>query len=358
MLIFITEQIVRKGCGHLMDVPLSWLIIVICLVGSFFFSASETALSCCNRFKIQIKADNGSKTAKLLLKICDRFDRALTVVLIGNNIVAIAASAVSTVLFVTEILPYDQFGIDSGTVSLISSICLTFLFYILGDTFPKTIARAIPDTISYIIVYPVYFLMIIFYPVAILFELMTKAIEKIFKVKTDDKFTEEDFANAIEKTTSEGLLEQEQTEIIQSALEFVDTNVREVLTPAKDVFALDINTLTHEKLKDILLNTNYSRIPIYDRIPDNIIGILLVKTYFKEITQNPNVSIRKILAKPYFVPNTIMIDDLFNGFKKNHNHLAIVRDKDHKMVGMVTMEDVLEELVSDIGETTTPKEKK
>jgi putative hemolysin len=200
--------------------------------------------------------------------------------------------------------------------------------------------------------------MILLYPIAIIFELMTKAIEKIFKVKTDDKFTEEDFENAIEKTTNDGLFEQEQTEIIQSALEFVDTNVREVLTPQKDVFALDINTLTHDKMKEILLNTNYSRIPVYDQQPDNIIGILLVKTYFKEITKNPNFSIRKILSKPYFVPNTIMIDDLFNGFKKNHSHIAIVRDKDHKMVGMVTMEDVLEELVSDIGEPNTPKEKK
>ncbi len=341
-----------------MDVPLSWLIIGICVLGSFFFSASETALSCCNRFKIQIKADDGSKTAKLLLKVCDRFDRALTVVLIGNNIVAIAASAVSTVLFVNHILPPTAFNIDQTVVSLISSVCMTFLFYVLGDTFPKTIARAIPDTISYIVVYPVYLLMIIFFPITFLFELLSKSIEKIFKAKVDDKFTEEDFESAIEKTTSEGILEQEQTEIIQSALEFVDTNVREVLTPRRDVFALDINTLTHEKLKEILLNTNYSRIPVYDREPDNIIGILLVKTYFKEIIQNPNVSIRKILAKPYFVTNSIMIDDLFNGFKKNHSHLAIVRDKDHKMVGMVTMEDVLEELVSDISEPSAPKEKK
>jgi putative hemolysin len=200
--------------------------------------------------------------------------------------------------------------------------------------------------------------MILLYPIAVIFELMTKTIEKIFKVKTDDKFTEEDFENVIEKTTSDGLFEQEQTEIIQSALEFIDTNVREVLTPKKDVFALDINTLTHDKMKEILLNTNYSRIPVYDQQPDNIIGILIVKTYFKEITKNTNVSIRKILSKPYFVPNTIMIDDLFNGFKKNHSHIAIVRDKDHKMVGMVTMEDVLEELVSGIGEPNTPKEKK
>lgn len=354
MITFITEQIVRKGCGHLMDVPLSWLIIGLCVLGSFFFSASETALSCCNRFKIQVKADDGSKTAKLLLKVCNRFDRALTVILIGNNIVAIAASAVSTVLFVQLIFP----NFEPTLVSLISSICMTFIFYILGDTLPKTIARAIPDTFSYLMVYPIYFLMIILYPIAIIFELLTKSMTRLFKVKDDEQFTEEDFETAVEKVTDEGVLDEEQTEIIQSALEFIDTNVKEVLTPRDKIFALDITNLTHEKLKEILLNTNYSRIPIYEGTFDNIIGILLVKTYFKEITSNPQVSIRHLLTKPYFVTSNIMIDDLFNGFKKHHSHIAIVKDNKQNIIGMVTMEDVLEELVSDISEPSAPKEKK
>lgn len=338
-----------------MDVPLSWLIIALCVLGSFFFSASETALSCCNRFKISVKADDGSKTAKLLLKVCNRFDRALTVILIGNNIVAILASTVSTVLFMTHILPPASTGLADTVVSLISSVCMTFLFYVLGDTLPKTIARAIPDTFSYLIVYPIYFLMLLFYPIAILFELLTKAIEKIFKVKNDEQFTEEDFENAVEKVTDDGVFDEEQTEIIHSALDFTDTNVKEVLTPRDKIFALDISTLTNEKLKQILLSTNYSRIPIYDHVFDNFIGVLLVKTYFKEIVKNPNVPIRRILKKPYFVTTSIMIDDLFNGFKKQHSHLAIVRDANKKCVGMVTMEDVLEELVSDISEPSAHK---
>lgn len=340
-----------------MDVPLSWLIIGLCVLGSFFFSASETALTCCNRFKIQIKADDGSKTAKLLLKVCDRFDRSLTAILIGNNIVAIAASTVSTVLFITHILPPTE-SLSETAVSLISSVCMTFIFYILGDTLPKTIARAIPDTLSYIVVYPVYFFTLLFFPIAILFELLTKCIQKIFKVKDDETFTEEDFENAVEKVSDDGIIDEEQTEIIHSALDFIDTNVKEVLTPREKIFALDISTLTHEKLKEILLNTNYSRIPIYDHVFDNFIGVLLVKTYFQAISENPNVSIRRILKKPYFVTPNIMIDDLFNGFKKHHSHLAIVRDANKKAIGMVTMEDVLEELVSDISEPSTPKEKK
>ncbi len=335
-----------------MDVPISWLLIGLCVIGSFFFSAAETALACCNRFKIQVKADEGSKTAKLLVKVCNRFDRALTTVLIGNNIMAIVISTVSTILFLNIFKSSDM---TDSTISLISSIAMTFLVYILGDTFPKTIAKAIPDTLSYVFVYPTYFFMLVLYPITLLFELFVKLLEKIFKVKKETEFDEEDFENVVDKVTDEGIIEEEQNEIIQSALDFVDTNVKEVLTPKEKIFALDIRDIDHESLKGILITTRYSRIPIYDRQFDNFIGVLNVKTYFKAIERNPNVSIRKILQKPYFVPTSIMIDDLFNGFKKNHTHLALVKNSSNKVVGMVTMEDVLEELVSDIAEPSNRK---
>lgn len=350
MIIFIIAQ--RRESGHRMDVPISWLIIGLCIIGHFFFSASETALTCCNRFKIQVKADEGSKTAKLLIKVCNRFDRALTSVLIGTNIMSIIISAVSTVLFLNIL---QSSGMTDSTISLISSIAMSFLVYILGDTLPKTIAKAIPDTLSYIFVYPIYFFMIILFPITILFELLVKLIEKIFKVKEETPFDEEDFENVVEKVADEGVIEEEQNEIIQSALDFVDTNVKEVLTPKEKIFALNIRDINHDSLKGILITTRYSRIPIYDRQFDNFIGVLNVKTYFKAIEKNPNVSIRKILQKPYFVSTSIMIDDLFNGFKKNHTHLALVRNSSNKVVGMVTMEDVLEELVSDIAEPSNRK---
>lgn len=343
-----------------MDIPepISWLIIGICVLIHFFFSASETALSCCNRFKMQVKADDGNKTAKLVIKVLDKFDRALTTVLIGSNIVAIAASAVSTVLFLRY---FQSLGVEDFLVSLISSITISLLIYALGDALPKTIARAIPDTISTIVIYPVYGLLWIFtyiIPITLLFELLTKAIDKIFKVKKGTDLTEEDFENTIDKVTDEGVLEEEQAEIIQSALEFADTNVKEVLTPREKIFALDINGLTHDKLKDILINTNYSRIPIYDEDFDHFIGVLHIKTYFKAIEERSNASIRKMLQKPYFISPNVMIDDLFNGFKKHHTHLALVRDRNHHVIGMVTMEDVLEELVSDIAEPSVMKGKR
>ncbi len=341
-----------------MDDPISWvywLIIGICIVVSFFSSICETAVGLVNRFKFQVKADDGSKTAKIVLKICDRFDRTISTVLITHNISAIVLSTIGTIMFYIWLSGYPNLD---PFVPLISSIAVTFVIYILGDILPKTIAKRIPDTISVIFAWPLYIILILLTPISILFELFAKAIDKIFKTNQEEEFTEEDFEEAVEQTTDAGILEEEQGDIIQSALEFEETNVKEVLTPRDKMFALNIRDLTHEKLQSILLTTNYSRIPIYDREFDNIIGVLLMKTYIKQYMENPNVPIRRMLQKPYFVSGKIMIDDLFYGFKRHHTHIAIVVNKDKKVIGMVTMEDVLEELVEDISEPNNQKVRK
>ena len=335
-----------------MDVPLSWVIISVCVLAHFFFSAGETALACANRFKMQVEADDGKKSARLVLHVCEKYDRALITVLIGSNIVAIVASAVSTVLFYNLL---SNSGLVNDTISLISSIVISLLIYIIGDALPKTIARSIPDTLSKAFVYPIYWLMIILFPVSFVFEKLAKLIEKIFKVKDESAFDEEDFENVVENASDEGVIEEEQGDIIQSALDFADTNVKEVLTPRNKVFALNIRGLDKEKLHQIILKTDYSRIPIYDGNFDNMIGVLHIKTYISAYLRNPNVSIRRKLQKPYFVSSRIMIDDLFNGFKKHHTHVALVRDSNKKIIGMVTMDDVLEELVSDISEPARVK---
>ena len=338
-----------------MDVPLSWLIISVCVLAHFFFSAGETALACANRFKMHVEADEGKKSARLVLHVCEKYDRALIIVLIGSNIVSIAASAISTVLFYNLL---SNSGLMNDTISLISSIVISLLIYIIGDALPKTIARSIPDTLSKAFVYPIYGLMLILFPISFVFEKFTLLIEKVFKVKEDVAFDEEDFESVVEKVSDEGIIEEEQGDIIQSALDFADTNVKEVLTPRSKIFALDIKHLDRDTLHQIILETNYSRIPIYDGNFDNIIGVLHIKTYLSAYLRNHNTSIRRILQKPYFVSSNIMIDDLFNGFKKHHTHIALVRDKNKKVIGMVTMDDVLEELVSDISEPAHMKGKK
>ena len=304
---------------------------------------------------MQVKADEGSRTAKTLLKIIDKYDRALTIILIGNNIVAIAISAISTILFLGY---FESTGLAETTISLICSIIMTFTIYVIGDTLPKTIARAIPDTFSLIFTYPTYFLMIVLFPITIIFEGGAKLLAKIFRLKDEEDFTEEDLIDEIEKASEEDMIDEEQAEIVQSTMDYLDTNVKEVLTPKSAIYALNIRDLTHDSLQKIIVNTNYSRIPIYDKVFDNVIGILNVKIYFEEYMNDPHVSIRSILQKPYFVNTKIMIDDLFHGFRKHHTHIALVRDNHNKIIGMVTMEDILEEIVSDISEPANQKRRK
>ena len=335
-----------------MDDPISWLIIGICIIVSFFSSACETAIGLVSRFKFQVKADDGSKTAKIILKICDHYDRTISTVLITHNLAAIILSTIATVMFYA--LLEKQYPLEPY-IPLISSVAVTFVVYILGDVLPKTIARKIPDTLSVIFAWPLFIVLILLTPISVIFELFAKVIDKIFKTSNEEEFTEEDFEDIVEQTTDEGILEEEQGDIIQSALEFEDTNVKEVLTPKNKMFALDIRGLNHEKLQETLINCKYSRIPIYDTNIDNVIGILVVKTYLSKYMNNNNVSIRRTLQKPYFVSGSIMIDDLFNGFKKHRSHIAIVRNRDKRVIGMVTMEDVLEELVEGISEPNIQK---
>lgn len=303
---------------------------------------------------MQVEADEGKRSSKLVVKVCEKFERALTTILVGNNIVAVAISAISTVLFYRYL---EGTGLSSYA-SLISSIIMTVIVYVVGDTLPKTIARAIPDTISKIFVFPIYGLMIIFTPITIIFEGMVKLLEIIFKNKGEEDFTSEDLEKVLEHSEESGELEEEQVDIIQSALEFVDTTAKDVLTRRSKIFALDINGLTNDKLNEIIETTNYSRIPIYDGDLDHYIGVLHVKTYIRDYLDNPNINIKDILQEPYIVANKIELVDLLEGFKKHHTHLAMVTNKDNHIIGMVTMEDVLEELVEDISEPLELKEEK
>lgn len=337
------------------DPAISWIIIVILIFLHFFFSACETSIACCNRFKVQVQADEGSKIAKILLTLIDKYDRTLTVVLIGNNIVAVALSSVSTVLFLSY---FSSTGLAEYTISITSSIIMTFIVYMLGDTFPKTVARSIPDTLSKAFAIPLYGLFILFTPISMLFELITKGIMKIFKVKDEEEFNESDLEAAIEDAAQQDNIDEEQAEIVQSTIDYLDTNVKEVLTPREKIFALNIKNLTNESLQKIIVETKYSRIPVYDKVFDNMIGILNVKIYFEEVEKDPHVNIRSVLQKPYFVSSKIMIDDLFNGFRRKRTHIALVRDNHNRIIGMVTMEDILEEIVSDISEPLSNKRRK
>ena len=337
------------------DPAISWIVIALLLLLVCFFSAVETAFACCNRFKVEVEKEEGKKYAKILSRILDNYDRALTTVLIGNNVVAIAMSAVGATLFIYY---FQATTVTEYMASLISSAILTFVVFVFGDTLPKTIARSIPDTLSKIFTYPAYILMIILFPITYLFDLGMRGMEKLFKIKSEETLTEEEFSDVVEKASEEEMIDEDQAEIVQSTLDYLDTNVKQVLTPREKIFAINIKELTNDQLQKLLAKTSYSRIPVYDKVFDNMIGVLVVKVYAEEFAKDRHVDIRSVLQRPYYVSTSIMIDDLFKGFKKHHTHIALVRDNHNKIVGMVTMEDVLEEIVSDISEPNNIRRKK
>ena len=205
---------------------LSWILIGLCLLGHFFFSASETALASCNRFRMSVLAEEGNKSAKLVNKVVEKFDRALTSILIWNNIFAVGISSIATMLFY-----YYLAGTNlEEYVSIISSVIFTFVVYIFADTLPKTIAKAIPDTLSLAFIYPIYWFTILIFPIKKKKKKMMYLVEKMFKVKDEQTFTQEDFENVVDQIEEEGIIEEENSEIIRSAFEFIDTPLKDVIT--------------------------------------------------------------------------------------------------------------------------------
>ncbi len=320
-------------------------LILLLTFLSAFFSATETAYACINQYKLKSEAKDGNKKSIRILKAYKKADNTLIMSLVGHNLMNVALAAISTVLFM---LLFETI-FDETIISLISTAAMTIVTYIFGDMVPKIIARNNPEGVCYGTLGLMTFFYYFFYPLILLFSLITRLFNKIFKIDHIPSLTEEDFTNVVEELEEEDFLEENESDIITASFEFADTKVRDILTKKEKMFALDIKNLTKEKLNDIIIRTSYSRIPIYYGNKDKIIGILHVKSYIKAYLDDPTVSILSTLQKPYFVSTRVHLDDMLDGFKGHHTHIAIVKNED-KVLGMVTMEDVLEELVGKIAE--------
>lgn len=333
------------------DGPWPYIIIVLLLIFGSFFAASETAFSSCNRVKLRVLADDGNKLAARAEKIAESFDKYLVAILIGTNIVSVLTSMLATNIFIKLIS-------NDNTASIVATIVTTIIVYIFVESVPKCIARANANKFALFSARILYVFYFITYTIGLIFVGLNKLFEIIFRVKETPEITEDDFTNVIEDIEDKGIIEEEESDIIQSALDFGETKVREVLTPLEKMFAIDIDKINHESLNEIIINTSYTRIPVYRKNINNIIGILHVKQYLSSYLNNKKTSIRGSLSKPYIVTGQITMDKLFEGFKKHKTHIAIVRNKNHETIGMVTMEDLLEELVGDVAESNNDSIKK
>jgi CBS domain containing-hemolysin-like protein len=272
------------------------------------------------------------------------------VTVIGSNIISILLSTIATFLFLSM---YE----DASFASLVSTLVSTFLFYIFCDTIPKSLARTFPNEIAIFSAFILQFFDLLFFPLTWFFSIISQFFKRVFKAPPEPLMTEDEFSSIVEKQVQEGTLEEEESELIQSALEFSDTAVKDVFTPIEKMFAISEKAYYQEDLPSILLQSPYSRIPIYRQSIDQIVGVISVRNFFQSYKRNPHFDRKGIMKPPYFISSKINLDNLFEGFKKFHTHLGIVVDQHQKVIGMVTMEDILEEVVGQMGDLPTKRDK-
>lgn len=316
------------------------LIIILILLGAFFGS-SETAFTTADRIRLKVKAENNNRSAKLALWVTKNVDNTIVTILVLNALLQTIMSTLATVFFISLM------G-ESG--SFVATIVVAAVIFILCDSIPKTIAHAIPEKIAMINSYFASVLVVILFPFTIVFYGFSLLLKRIFKFQEDTQITEQDFSNVIESAEEKGQIDPDASDIILSSLEFGDTVVRDVLTPRHNIVALDFNKLTTKSLNEFLLKTKYSRIPIYKDSIDNIIGVIVVREYIKAYFKNKKLNLKRVLNKPYFVSHKYNLEQIIEGFRTKGTHIAFVRDEKNMLIGMVTMEDVLEELVGQIAE--------
>jgi CBS domain containing-hemolysin-like protein len=268
--------------------------------------------------------------------------RLLTTILIGNNIVNVAAAAMATALAI-NIFPNHAVGIATGT--------MTFLILVFGEVLPKSIATRNNILIATIIIHPIYWFSIVLYPVVIFLNFIPKLTGKIKKTPT---VTEEELMTFVEVVEEEGEIKEEEKELIHKIFEFDDTNASEIMTPRADMFVIEATESLH---LDEIVKSGYTRIPVIEGSIDNVIGIINIKDIFlHQATSDAEIDVRKIMTKPYFVPENKKLDRLLNQFKKRKYHIAIVVDEHGGVSGLITLEDALEEIVGEIRDETDREE--
>ena len=315
------------------------LVLVVLVLLSAFFSASETAISTVNRIRMRNYADEGNKKAQKVIHMADNYDRTLSTILVGNNIVNIAFASLSTMLFT------NLFGVSGvGIATLVSTIVVL----IFGEILPKSMAKEFSDTFTLTVAYPLYWIMLVLTPVVYIFIGIKKGIMQIFKPqKKQVSVTEQELKYIIEEIEDEGVLEKQESELVRSALDFDEITAEEILTPRVDVVSAEADAST-ETIKDLFIEEHYSRIPIYEDRIDNIIGVLYSKDFFTAYIKGTEFSIRDMLQSVIFIPPSKKISELFSELQKSKSHLAVVTDQYGGNMGIVTLEDILEELVGEI----------
>ncbi len=318
--------------------------IVACVICSAFFSASEMAFSSANKIRLENAVEEGDEAAKNALDITEDYDDALSTILVGNNLVNIAASSLGSILVI--LLLGEKY-------TWVSTLVLTIAVIIFGETIPKITAKKNATRFSMAFAGITKVLMILFKPVT---WIVVKLVDLITRGMKGEETVDEDAAveelhSIIETAEDENVIDEDSSELVSAAIDFADISVSEVMTARVDIVAIDIDD-DREKILETIGDSSFSRIPVYEDSIDNVIGILSLNHFLKAAIDDRNVDIRSLLMQPYFVYKTMKLPDVLETLRDSQQHLAIVTDEYGGTLGIVSMEDVLEELVGEIWDET------
>ena len=316
----------------------SILILVLLITMSAYFSATETAYSSLNKIKLKSIANNGNKKAKLALELSEKYDSVISTILIGNNIVNIATASLATVLF-TKLL-----GSSGVTVS---TIVMTILILIFGEISPKSIAKDIPESFAIVSAPLLNVFCIILKPVNHIFCLWKNLISKVLKIQKHSGITEDEILTIAEEAENEGGINPQQLEIIKSAIELNEQEVIEAFTPRVDMIAVK-DSCSKEELLNLFIESGFSRIPVYHDNIDNVIGIINEKDLINIVVNNNNEEISSIIKPLNVIQPHMKLSHLLKVLQNNKSHMALIADEYGGTMGIITLEDILEELVGEI----------
>lgn len=322
-----------------MDSGNIWLVItLICLLFlSGFFSSSETAFSSLNKIRLKSMAADGNKKAARTLELAEDSDKLLSSILIGNNIVNILSSALATILFV---------GWFGGIGVTLATVVMTVLVLIMGEITPKTLAKEFPEGVAMAVTPLLTVFVTIFTPLSALFASWKKVVLKMLKISPDNAITEQELLTYVEEVREDGAITEEEEELIRSVIEFDDVEVADISTPRVDIEAISADT-PNKEIAALFYETGFSRLPVYAESVDNIIGVLLQKDFHYAV-ETLHRSVKSVIRPVIHVTESMKISDLLKELQQKKTHLAVVEDEYGGTQGIVTMEDIIEELVGEI----------
>lgn len=324
------------------SIPSASMYLLVALLSlSAYFAALETSITNANKIRLKHRAENGDLKAKRALKLLNEFERSISTILIGNNIVNIAIAIIATTLAT------EMFGNDFGTIAL-TVVIVTVIILIFGEIIPKSIAKLKAEKFLLAFSASLLALMKLFYPISWPFVKLQLGVNKQIRMRNEEPtVTEEDVKALVDIGEEEGTFLSDEKELLHNAIEFDDILVKEILVPRLDVVAIDISS-SIEEVKQLFMKEKYTRIPVYDGTIDNVVGIISHRDFFEKYVQDLTFEIKDILRKPFFTVTSMKISSLLKEMQKRKIQLAIVLDEYGGTAGIVTIEDIIEEIVGDI----------